>query len=157
MRRGAINQQYKEPGGIFRFWVEIDGIFVGGFTEVSGLRLETEVEEYREGGVNHFVHRFAKITKYPALILKRGVTSSIELWNWYSDVTGGKIKRKNGSVVMLDQAGEEMWRWNFFDSYPVKWVGPELKSTRAEVAIETLEIVHNGLKGIAKNRMHRYL
>ncbi|OPX90940.1 MAG: T4-like virus tail tube protein gp19 [Pelotomaculum sp. PtaB.Bin104] len=139
-----------DPSGSFRFWVEIDGLFVGGFTEVSGLRSETEVEEYREGGVNTYVHRFPKVTKYPSLVLKRGVTNSVELWNWYKDVAEGIIERKNGSVVLLDQAGDEIWRWNFFDSYPVKWIGPELKASRAEIAVEVLEIVHNGLKGIAK-------
>lgn len=139
-----------DPSGGFRFWVEIDGLFVGGFTEVSGLRSETEVEEYREGGVNTHVHRFPKVTKYPSLVLKRGVTNSVELWNWYKDVAEGIVERKNGSVVLLDQAGDEIWRWNFFDSYPVKWIGPELKASRAEIAVEVLEIVHNGLKGIAK-------
>lgn len=139
-----------DPSGSFRFWVEIDGILAGGFTEVAGLRAETEVEEYREGGVNDFVHRFPKITKYPTITLKRGVTTSAELYNWYKEVVSGTINRKSGSVVLLDQAGDEIWRWNFFEAYPVKWVGPELKSTRAEVAVETLELVHNGLKGIAK-------
>jgi len=137
-----------DPNGSFRFWVEIDGLFVGGFTEVSGLRSETETEEYREGGVNNHVHRFPKITKYPSLVLKRGVTNSDELWNWYKDVVGGTVERKDGAVVLLDQAGEEIWRWNFFDSYPVKWIGPELKASRAEVAVEVLEIVYNRLEGI---------
>lgn len=138
------------PSTAFRFQVEIDGLLVAGFSEVIGLEAETEVEVYREGGVNDFEHHFIKIRKYPNLILRRGVTNSIELWNWYEGVAEGKITRKNGSVILLNPAGQETFRWNFFDSFPVKWVGPELRSAASEVAIESLEIVHHGLKTIAR-------
>lgn len=138
----------KDPTASFRFWVEIDGLWVAGFTEVSGLQSETEVEEYQEGGVNEYVHRFPKITKYPSLVLKRGITSSDDLWTWYEKVVGGTVNRKNGSVILLNQFGLELWRWNFFSAYPIKWIGPELKSSSSEVAVESLEMVHNGLKAI---------
>lgn len=141
----------KDPTGSFRFWVEIDGLLVAGFTEVSGLQSEVEVEEFREGGVNEYVHMLPRITKYPNIVLKRGVTSSDNLWSWYEKVTEGNINRKNGSIILLSQQGLELWRWNFFEAYPVKWVGPELKSSSSEVAVETLEITHKGLKGISNS------
>lgn len=134
--------------GAFRFWVELEGLLVGGFSEVSGLQSETEVEEYNEGGVNDYVHVFPKRTKAPPLVLKRGLTRSPELWEWYEEVVAGRIRRKNGSVILLNHAGQEVCRWNFFEAYPVKWSGPLLNALSNEIAIETLEILHNGLKTI---------
>lgn len=136
----------KDPVGNFRFWVEIDGINIAGFTEVSGLQIETEMEEYREGGVNSYVHYFPKATKYPRLVLTKGITKTSDLWDWYMDIVSGTITRKSGSVVLMSNAGYEMYRWNFFNAFPAKWVGPTLKSNSNEVAVEKLEIVHSGLK-----------
>jgi phage tail-like protein len=141
----------KDPTGSFRFWVEIDGLLVAGFTEVSGLQSEVEVEEYREGGVNDYIHVLPRIVKYTSIILRRGVTNSDNLWSWYEKVTEGTIQRKNGSIILLEQNGVELWRWNFYNAYPVKWVGPELNSVSSEIAVETLEITHQGLKGIASS------
>lgn len=139
-----------EVSGAFRFAVELDGLLVGGFSEVTGIHSETEVMEFVEGGLNTHVHYFPKQTKYPRIVLKRGMTQSSELWDWYDGVTAGKIKRKNGSVILLNQAGKELCRWNFFEAYPVKWNGPDLNATGGNVAIESIEIVHNGLKAIFK-------
>jgi phage tail-like protein len=125
--------------------VEIDGLLVAGFSDVSGLEVQTDVEPYHEGGVNDYEHHFIKGTKSPKLVLKRGMTGSRELWDWYDDVTAGTIKRKNGSIILLNEAGEEACRWNFYNSFPIKWMGPELKGSQSNVAIETIEIVHNGL------------
>lgn len=141
----------KDPATVFRFQVEIDGLLVAGFSEISGLEVETEVEVYREGGVNEYEHHLVKIRKYPSLVLKHGFTHSDELWNWFEGVTEGRIERKNGSVIMLDSSGNESYRWNFFSSYPIKWIGPELKANHSEVAIESLEIVHTGLKVMARS------
>ncbi|MDD3269811.1 MAG: phage tail protein [Syntrophomonadaceae bacterium] len=137
------------PSTAFRFQVELDGLLVAGFSEVMGLEAETEVEIYHEGGVNDFEHRFIKVQKHPNLVLRRGITNSLELWNWYEGVAMGTITRKNGSIILLDASGSETLRWNFFNSFPVKWVGPQLRAVSSEVAIETLEIVHQGLKTIA--------
>jgi len=134
----------KDPLAGFRFRIELDGLVVGGFTEVSGLQAEMETEDYREGGVNDYVHKLPKLTKYPNMSLKRGLTSSDELWNWFRDSKNGKIKRRNGSLIVLDASGNESWRWNFSQAYPVKWAGPELRSDSGSVAFETIELVHNG-------------
>lgn len=134
--------------GAYRFLVELDGLIVGGFTEVSGLQAETELMEVAEGGVNGYVHQLPKRIKYPPLVFKRGITNSSELWDWYASASIGKITRKSGSVILHNQAGKELCRWNFFESYPVKWSGPDLNASSNGVAIETLQLVHNGLKTI---------
>lgn len=145
MNRAALKG---DINGSFNFWVEIDGLLVGGFTEVLGLESEVEVEEYHEGGVNGYTHLFPKRIKYPPLLLKKGITNSSELWDWYEEVVAGKVKRKNGSIILQNQLGQEVCRWNFFECYPTKWIGPELDAASSEVAIEALEIVHNGFKTI---------
>ena len=135
-----------DPYLSLNFLVEIEGLVVGGFNEVTGLTIEVEIEEYREGGVNTYVHKLAGPARYPNnLVLKHGLTDSDTLWSWHQDVARGNILRKNGSIMLLDSAGEEQWRWNFVDAYPVRWVGPDLRAGSAEVAIETLELVHRGL------------
>jgi phage tail-like protein len=135
-----------DPYLSFNFLVEIEGLVVGGFSEVTGLTIEVEVEEYREGGLNAYMHKLAGPARYPSnLVLKHGLTDSDTLWAWHQDVARGTIQRKNGSIMLLNSAGEEQWRWNFTDAYPVRWVGPDLRAGSAEVAIETLELVHRGL------------
>jgi phage tail-like protein len=130
----------------FRFLVEIQGLIVGGFSEVSGLQAETEVESIEEGGVNDYVHKLPKKTKYPNIILKKGMTDSDALWKWYKDVVDGKITRKSGYIILVDDEGKEKWRWNFIEAFPVKWTGPELKADSNTVAFESVEIAHNGIK-----------
>ncbi len=138
----------KDPYLGYNFFVEIDGLIVGGFSEVSGLQAETEFEEIREGGVNDRVHKFPKITKYPNVVLKRGITDSNVLWKWHQDVIEGKIKRKGLYVTLLDAKGCGIWRWSFINAYPVKWTGPDLKADGNSVAIETLEFAHNGMRKV---------
>jgi len=129
----------------FRFIVEIHGIAVAGFSEVSGIQVETETETYEEGGVNDFVHQFPKRTKYQNITLKRGISDMQEFWNWHQDVVNGVIKRKNGSIILLDSKGEEKWRWNFVQAFPVKWTGPALRAESAAVAFESIELAHHGI------------
>jgi phage tail-like protein len=135
----------KDPVLGFNFRVEINGVFEAGFNEVSGLQAEIEVQEYREGGINDFMHKFAGPVKFPSnLVLKNGITDSVKLWSWYQDVMRGKFDRKSLDVVLLDAAGDEKRRWKFKNAYPVKWNGPGLKATSSEVALESLELAHEG-------------
>lgn len=135
----------KDPYLGNRFHVEIDGVVEAGFSECSGLVIETEVEERREGGLNLYAHRLPKGSRFVNLVLKRGLTDSDQLWSWHQEVVGGTVKRRSISVVLLDGTGEERWRWNLREAYPTKWVGPELKGDGSLVAIETLELVHHGI------------
>jgi phage tail-like protein len=135
-----------DPVPCFNFAVLVNGVVVAGFSDVSGLQAEVEILEYREGGVNEYIHKRAGPIRYSSnLTLKRGVTDATAFWSWYCDVMQGKVERKSVSVVLLDSAGDEKRRWNFQRAYPVKWVGPELRATTSEVAAESLELAHDGL------------
>jgi phage tail-like protein len=134
------------PYTSFRFRIEIDSIIAAQASEVSGLVVETETESYEEGGVNDFVHQFPKKTKYQHITLKRGITDLDELWKWHQDVVSGKLKRKNGAIILVDAKGEDKWRWEFSGAYPVKWNGPELRADSNVVAFEAIELAHNGIR-----------
>jgi phage tail-like protein len=133
------------PSG--RFYVLIESMPKAVFTELTGLQIETEVMEYAEGGNNRFVHRLPGRTKVSNITLKRGITSSNELFMWYLDIAHGKqFTPRNLSVVMYDTAGREVVRWHFIRAYPVKWIGPQLTAGGAQAAIETLELAHDGIQ-----------
>lgn len=134
----------QDPLLSFRFLVEIQGLIVAGFSEVSGLSAETEFDEHQEGGVNEFVYKLPKLSKYPNLVLRKGVTDSEILWGWHHAVTMGKIARTTLHLILLDSEGNEQRRWLFANAYPVKWAGPELKADSNAVAVESLEIAHTG-------------
>jgi phage tail-like protein len=134
----------QDPYSAFRFRIEVDALEQGGFQSVSGLSRETKIDPYREGGVNTFEHQHAGLTTYPPLTLKRGLTDQ-SLWDWHQDVIVGTIARKTISVVLLDDAGAEAWRWVCEGAFPSKWTGAELDATRGEVASESVEFVHRGL------------
>src|ERR687893_2494105 len=98
----ASNQR-DDPYKAFNFLVEIDGVAVAAFSEVSGLESETEVIEYRTGGEINSVRKLPGLTKHPNLVLRRGVTQDAELWNWRRTVVEGRVERRNGSIVLLDE------------------------------------------------------
>lgn len=134
------------PYTSFRFLIEIGGITVAQVSEVTGLQFEIETESYEEGGVNDFVHQLPKRTKYQHITLKRGITDLDDLWKWCQEVVSGKFERKSGSIILMSATGEEKWRWNFQEAYPVKWTGPDLKADSNTVAFEAIELAHNGIK-----------
>lgn len=137
-----------DPYAAFRFIVEINGTQAGGFSEVGGLEADTEAEDFREGGINDYTHKLAKLTKYPNLTLKRGITDLTDLWDWHQDVVAGRIERKTVSVVLQDEQQQEKWRWVLRDAYPVKWSGGELNATGNAVFVESLELAHHGLTSV---------
>lgn len=141
----------KDPYLGFNFQIEIQGLVIGGFMEVSGLQVEIETKDYVEGGQNAFVHKLPGPARYPSnLTLKRGLTDSDLFWSWQKDVSAGKIKRRNGSVILLDESGTERLRWNFFNAYPVRWNGPQFNAESASVAFETLELAHTGIQQVGR-------
>jgi phage tail-like protein len=136
-----------DPYKAFNFRVEIDGM-TAAFTEVSGLESEIEAIDYREGGEENRVRKLPGLRKYSHIVLKRGLTADADLWNWHKQVLDGNIHRRNGSIIVLDDQGQERVRWNFVNSWPCKYIGPTLNAKSADVAIETLELAHEGLERV---------
>ena len=145
----------QEPFVCFNFWLEIDGIYLGGFTEVSGLSAETKVLIKREGGVNEFQHKLPEGTEYGNLVLKYGLLSDDQMWQWYAQTIHGEIQRKNGSVLLVDRHGTPdscKMRWDFYDAYPVKWQSYSFNASRNEVMVQSIELVHHGIAQFSNNK-----
>jgi phage tail-like protein len=141
------NGDRNDPYGQFNFLIEIDGVVKGGFSEVSGLTTDTNIIEYREGNEVHGTTRkLPGLMKYNNIMLKRGWTNNKSLWDWRKKVIDGKTSRTSGAIVLLDEARNEALRWNFREGWPSKWEGPALNGKTSEVAIETMEIAHEGLE-----------
>ncbi|HEX5717924.1 MAG TPA: phage tail protein [Thermoanaerobaculia bacterium] len=136
----------KDPFRSFNFAVEIDGLARAGFRECSGLDASQDAIEYREGTEGLTARKLPGLNKYSNITLKWGMTDDTELWDWRKKAMTGKVERKNGSIVLLDDTGAEKMRWNFREAWPTKWTGPSFNATGNEVAIETLEIAHEGLE-----------
>ena len=137
--------QRTDPLSRFNFRVEIDGITIAAFAEVSGLESETTVVEYRTGD-SATMRKLPGLTKYPNIVLRRGLTLDLALWQWRKNVVEGRVERRNGSIVISDEARKDMLRVNFFQGWPCKWIGPSLNAKANEVGIETLEIAHEGIE-----------
>jgi phage tail-like protein len=135
-----------EPFLGFRFEVRVDDLPLGGFSECGGLQLETEILDYAEGGLNTSLHKLPVRTKQTNIKLKRGIADR-SLWDWHAELVGGVVRRRSGSIRIHDPSGGQVVaEWQFHRAYPVKWVGPELNATQNQVAVETIELVHEGLE-----------
>lgn len=137
-----------DPYGNFNFLLEIDGIGQGAFQECSGFDSTIDVIEHREGGENTTLRKLPGLTKYSNISLKWGMTEDRDLYDWHRKVVLGEIERKNGSIVLLDRKGEEVARWNFVRAWPTKWDGPDLNAEGNDVAIENLELAHEGVERV---------
>lgn len=126
------------------FILEITGLAIGAFREISGLQMEREVLEYTEGGNNDFVYKLPGRVKYPNLVLKRGVTNQDELMKWFWQ-TQRTPDRKDVTVKLVDPSTKVMRTWAFRQAYPVKWIGPTLNAGSDSPATEQLELAHSGL------------
>lgn len=135
-----------DPYAQFNFLVEIDDVTRAGFTECSGLTTEQDTIDYREGGEETIVRKIPGLKKVSNITLKRGFTQDRELWEWRKTTMDGRTERRAGSIILLDEAREEVLRFNFREGWVCKWEGPQLNSSTNEVAIESLEICHEGLE-----------
>lgn len=136
----------RDPLNAFNFQVEIGNLVIAGFSECSGLQAEIEAQPYSEGGVNGYEHQFWGRTKYPRLVLKRGLAHVDGLWIWYWDTVQGKVQRKNGTIYLCDSQQRAVIAWHFSQALPLKWAGPDLRADSATLAFETIELVHQGLR-----------
>ena len=136
----------KDPYRSFNFRVEIDGIAVGSFSEVSGLSSDGDVVEYRNGDdVPLHVRKLIGLCKFSNITLKRGYTQNRELWNWRKNIVNGIADRRDGSVVLMDEERNDVLRWNFTGGWIHKIDGPTFNAKGNEVGIESLEIVVESL------------
>ena len=137
----------KDPYKNFRFLVEIDGIVQAGFSEASIPDTTQEPIEYREGNQTPTVRKLPGLIKYGNLTLKWGITDSLELYEWRKLVEQGKTKdaRRNLAVILMDEEGNAASRWEFAEAWPSKYDAPDMDGKGNDVAVETLEIVHEGM------------
>ncbi len=137
-----------DPSGNYNFLIEIDGITRAAFQECSGFDSTIDVIEHREGGENTTLRKLPGMTKYSNITLKWGVTDDMDLYKWHRQAVLGRLERKNGSIVLLDRAGEETARWNFMRAWPTKYDGPDFNAEGNDVAIETIELAHEGVERV---------
>ena len=142
-----------DPFMAYNFHLEIDGLIVGGFEDISGLSISTSVKKYREGGRNDSELVFAEYTSFLDILLSRGMSDVDQLYGWYYDVTQGKVKRKSGTIYLLDDEGVPITWWDFTDAFPTKWEGPSLSAKNNAIATEKMTLVHEGLKRSETARM----
>jgi phage tail-like protein len=137
----------EDPYRAYNFIVEIDSIAVAGFSEVGGLSGDGDVVEYREGtDVPLTVRKMPGLRKYANISLKRGYTTSRVLWQWRLAIINGNVDRRNGAVVLLDEQRNRVAEWQFENAWVVKYEGPALNAKGNDVAVETLELAHEGLR-----------
>ncbi len=136
----------EELFGTYNFLLEIQGIIndnkiiVGGFKSVSGMDSETEIIEFKQGN-DLVVRKKPGRTTYANIVLERGYTATDDLWTWRQNIEYGKIDRRSGSVIVLDQDGTtEVARYNFYEGWPCKWNVPDMNSDSSAMAIEKIEI-----------------
>lgn len=137
----------KDPYVNFNFLVEIDGITRAAFHEAGGLDSSIDTIEHREGGENITTRKLPGQVKFSNISLKWGMSDDTDLYAWHKQWADGDpaASRRNGSIVLLDRQGQEKARWNFFNAWPAKWTGPSFNAEANDVAIETLELAHEGL------------
>lgn len=140
-----------DPPFVGKFVFTVDGLTIGAFTEVSGLSVQIEVEELAEGGQNQYTHKLPGRMKWPNLVLKRGITDTDNLFEWFTKSSGegfsgaqNRLERRNGAVTLFNAAGKQVCKWRFIEAYPVKWTGPRLAAASRDLAVEELEVCHCG-------------
>ena len=141
--------QRRDPLGSMRFFVDIGNVITGSFRECGGLGSETELIESKEalkGGFTIYIKTPGAL-KWENISLKRGITNSMEIWEWRKEVEQGNVEgaRMNGSIIMYDSEGQQSARWNFIRGWPQKVSGPSFNATSNEIGVEELVIVHEGL------------
>lgn len=118
----------------------------GAFSEVSGLEVEITPIEYRTGAEDITVRKLPGLRKYTNIVLKRGIIGDTTLWNWLREAMQGQVRRVDLSIILLNESREEAMRWNVRRAWPCKWTGPKLNAKSNDVAIEELEICHEGIE-----------
>jgi phage tail-like protein len=134
------------------FGVEFQGQVVGAFRECTGLGSEHQVVEYKASGPKgeFIIKKVPGRIKWNNIVLKRGITDAMDMWKWRKQVEDGKVTdaRKNGTITMYDQSGAALAKWNFINAWPSKITGPSGNSNTNDVAIEEMELTHEGYERV---------
>jgi phage tail-like protein len=147
MRAVTKGSPTPDPVAELRFKVELPGLSIGRFRECTGIAVEVETKDYMEGGSNEFVHKLPTRIKYPNVVLKRGVTHEDALLKWFWE-SRSSVQRRDMTISLIGPGAKLVRTWAFLNAYPVKWTGPNLNAGSNQIATETLEVVHNGLRGL---------
>ncbi len=139
----------KYPHGRFRYKVEIDGIEAGGFSEVTGFDVSIDVYEYREGDMVTTTSKLPGLKKYSNIVLKQGLVDSTALYDWMMKGVTGAVERKTITITLLNEEEAPAASWQVINAWPTKYTAPEFNATSNEVAIETLEIAHEGMTRVS--------
>ncbi len=140
------NDQRIDPFRAYNFVLEIDNIARGAFSEVGGLTAEGDSVDYREGSdVQSNVRKLIGMRKYTNLTLKRGYTPDKSLWQWYTNIVNGAADRRNVTITLMNERREPVLRWHAENAWINKIEGPSFKASGNDVAMESLELVHEGL------------
>jgi phage tail-like protein len=135
-----------DPYRSFNFELVIDNIPSGAFSECSGLTAEGDAVDYREGTDRQpNVRKLVGLRKYANIVLKRGYTQDTSLWAWYGNIRDGLADRRNVTINLLNEQRTAVLRWHAERAWINKIEGPGFKASGNEVAIESVEIVHEGL------------
>lgn len=146
MRSVPDTSKRNDPIGAFRFAVRFDNLPPGGFSDCTGLQMETEVQDYHEGGVNTHNWKFATRTKQSNVTLKRGIVD-VTMLTWYQAIVRGDMQFRNGTITVFDASGSnEVIEFQIVQAFPIKWVGPDLNAAQNNLAVETIEFAHLGIQ-----------
>lgn len=137
------------PYGKFRYKVEIDGLEAGGFSEVTGFDASIDVIEYREGDMVQTPMKIPGLKKYGNITLKQGLATSKVLYDWIIAGVNGAVDRKTITITLLDDEESPAASWQVINAWPTKYTAPDFNATSSEVAIETLEIAHEGMTRVS--------
>ena len=136
----------RDPYRTFNFQLQIDGVPLGAFSEVSGLTAEGDAVDYREGtDLQPNVRKLTGLRKYSNITLKRGYTQDQSLWRWYGNIVNGQPDRRNVTIVLMNEARQPVLRWHAENAWVNKIEAPSFKAAGNEIAMESVELVHEGL------------
>ncbi|WP_127582970.1 phage tail protein [Paenibacillus koleovorans] len=138
---GERNDPYRK----FRFRVEVEGIEQAGFSEVSGFDASIDVVEYREGTDVITPRKLPGLAKYGNISLKWGATDSMDLYDWIQECIEGTVSRKTVTIIAINEEGDDVATWQVIEAWPAKYTAPDFNATASEVAIELLELAHEGM------------
>jgi phage tail-like protein len=143
--------QRVDPYAIFNFEVIVKGVsddgtaVRGSFSEASGLDAEVKPIDYRNGSEDIRVRKLPGLKSFTNIKLVRGITADLPFWDWVVEGMNGRVHRTDVSIMLLDEKRAEVMRWKLVRAWPCKWTGPGLNAKNSEIAMETLEICHEGL------------